>query len=232
MDAALNLPEEKYSHGVRRFFAENAALLSFDDFAAKQRHRLGVVCACERALSVNYARCVDPTPKRGTTRGAAPIVTSTSLHGIHITSNSSFGKLVGNVVQQTGDDMIAVVSYRLGEPNVRPVLIEDNDVADQHWGRGIAVVGGREIRNNRIPNALRPRISDPLNQTSRNSRPRTRPRDRCRTGRGGPGPSRTSTSRARHALRAVRVRACARSERDVRHVRAGEVASGEVGASE
>lgn len=31
MDAALNLPEEKYSHGVRRFVAENAALLSFDD---------------------------------------------------------------------------------------------------------------------------------------------------------------------------------------------------------
>jgi hypothetical protein len=30
MDAALNLPEEKYSHGVRRFVAENAAL-SFDD---------------------------------------------------------------------------------------------------------------------------------------------------------------------------------------------------------
>jgi hypothetical protein len=31
MDAALNLPGEKYSHGVRRFVAENAALLSFDD---------------------------------------------------------------------------------------------------------------------------------------------------------------------------------------------------------
>jgi hypothetical protein len=56
------------------------------------------------------------------------------------------------VVRQTGDDMIAVVSYGLGEPNVGPVLIEDNDVSDQYWGRGIAVVGGRdvEIRNNRI----------------------------------------------------------------------------------
>jgi hypothetical protein len=31
MDAALNLPREQYSHGVRRFVAENAALLSFDD---------------------------------------------------------------------------------------------------------------------------------------------------------------------------------------------------------
>lgn len=31
MDASLNLPREQYSHGVRRFVAENAALLSFDD---------------------------------------------------------------------------------------------------------------------------------------------------------------------------------------------------------
>lgn len=31
MDASLNLPREQYSHGVRRFVAEHAALLSFDD---------------------------------------------------------------------------------------------------------------------------------------------------------------------------------------------------------
>ena len=31
MDASLNLPREQYSHGVRHFVAENAALLSFDD---------------------------------------------------------------------------------------------------------------------------------------------------------------------------------------------------------
>jgi hypothetical protein len=83
---------------------------------------------------------------------ARNVVYRSTFDGIHITTDSSFGKIVGNVVRQTGDDMIAVVSYGLGEPNVGPVLIEDNDVSDQYWGRGIAVVGGHdvEIRNNRV----------------------------------------------------------------------------------
>jgi hypothetical protein len=83
---------------------------------------------------------------------ARNVVYRSTFDGIHVTTDSSFGKIVGNVVRQTGDDMIAVVSYGLGEPNVGPVLIEDNDVSDQYWGRGIAVVGGHdvEIRNNRI----------------------------------------------------------------------------------
>jgi hypothetical protein len=48
--------------------------------------------------------------------------------------------------------MIAVVSYGIGESNVGPVLIEENDVSAQYWGRGISVVGGHdvEIRRNRI----------------------------------------------------------------------------------
>ena len=83
---------------------------------------------------------------------ARNVVYRATSDGIHVTTNSSFGTIVGNVVRQTGDDMIAVVSYGLGEPNVGPVLIADNDVADQYWGRGIAVVGGHdvEIRNNRV----------------------------------------------------------------------------------
>jgi hypothetical protein len=83
---------------------------------------------------------------------ARNVVYRSTFDGIHVTTDSSFGKIVSNVVRQTGDDMIAVVSYGRGEPNVGPVLIDDNDVADQYWGRGIAVVGGRdvEIRNNRI----------------------------------------------------------------------------------
>jgi len=83
---------------------------------------------------------------------ARNVVYRSTSDGIHVTTDSSFGKIVSNIVRQTGDDMIAVVSYGRGEPNVGPVVIDDNDVADQYWGRGIAVVGGRdvEIRNNRI----------------------------------------------------------------------------------
>jgi hypothetical protein len=59
---------------------------------------------------------------------------------------------VCNVVRENGDDMIAVVSYGRGEPHVRNVLIEGNDVSGSYWGSGIAVAGGRDvtIRQNTI----------------------------------------------------------------------------------
>ncbi len=83
---------------------------------------------------------------------ARNVVYRSTADGIHVTTGSSSGKVVGNVVRETGDDMIAVVSYGLGAPNVGRVLIADNDVSGQYWGRGISVVGGHdvEIRNNRI----------------------------------------------------------------------------------
>ena len=37
MDAALNLPPELYSHGVRRFVAEHAAMMAFDDVVRELR---------------------------------------------------------------------------------------------------------------------------------------------------------------------------------------------------
>jgi hypothetical protein len=77
-----------------------------------------------------------------------------------------------NTVRETGDDMIAMVSYlatgdwvtetadRLAatfsaqrdSQLVRNVLVAHNDVAGQYWGRGISVVGGADItiRDNRI----------------------------------------------------------------------------------
>ena len=83
---------------------------------------------------------------------ARNVVYRSTFDGIHITTDSSFGAIVGNVVRQTGDDMIAVVSYGLGAPNVGRVLIQDNDVSGQYWGRGISVVGGYdvEIRHNTV----------------------------------------------------------------------------------
>lgn len=84
--------------------------------------------------------------------------------GIHVTGGSRNGRIVGNTVRETGDDMIAVVSYlgagwqtRLktdaawrtqvlqGEVQASNVLIEGNDVADNYWGRGISVVGSRNV---------------------------------------------------------------------------------------
>jgi hypothetical protein len=85
--------------------------------------------------------------------------------GIHITGGSSNGRVLGNVVRETGDDTIAVVSYadtgppangnakrllqswssRQQQGLVNNILIAGNDVAGPYWGRGMAVVGGQSI---------------------------------------------------------------------------------------
>ena len=78
-------------------------------------------------------------------------VENTLADAIHNTGGSAHGLVVGNRVRHPGDDMIAVVTYGTGKP-CHDILILDNDVANQDWGRGITVVGGEHItiRGNRI----------------------------------------------------------------------------------
>jgi hypothetical protein len=86
---------------------------------------------------------------------ARNVVYRTVADGIHITTGSRDGRVLCNVVRETGDDMIAVVNYGLGEPNIFNFRIEANDVEGNYWGRGITVVGGSDvtIRGNRIAKA-------------------------------------------------------------------------------
>lgn len=101
-------------------------------------------------------------------------VDRTLADGIHLTSGSRNGRVLNNTVRETGDDMIAVVSYagngsaalgsaarlkanwstRVEQKLNRNILIAGNNVSGQYWGRGITVVGGRSIsiRRNRIDN--------------------------------------------------------------------------------
>jgi len=93
--------------------------------------------------------------------------------GIHVTGGARNGRVLANTVRETGDDMIAVVSYAYPDPwtntaatitegyatnqaryQDRNLLIADNRLSGQYWGRGIAVVGGRDItiRNNTLSN--------------------------------------------------------------------------------
>lgn len=83
--------------------------------------------------------------------------------GIHVTGRSRNGRILENVVRETGDDTIAVVSYldknwRTNLSNspdwfslsgfrskVTDILIARNDVSGQYWGRGIAVIGGERV---------------------------------------------------------------------------------------
>lgn len=86
----------------------------------------------------------------------------TLADGIHITGGASEGRVIGNVVRETGDDMIGVVSYlgrredsaaqiaadldhRIASRLVHDIVIEGNELSGQYWGRGIALVGARGI---------------------------------------------------------------------------------------
>jgi hypothetical protein len=71
-------------------------------------------------------------------------VRNTLADGIHITNGAYGGVVVHNVVRASQDDMIAVVSYGRGQA-AHDILIAHNDLAGNPWGRGIAVVGGRDI---------------------------------------------------------------------------------------
>jgi parallel beta-helix repeat protein len=82
--------------------------------------------------------------------------------GIHVTSGSSYGRVLNNTVKETGDDMIGVVSY-IGDPTMNAatiaadldqrkerglnhhILIANNTLSGQYWGRGISVVGGENV---------------------------------------------------------------------------------------
>ena len=78
-------------------------------------------------------------------------ISNTLADAIHNTNGARHILIAGNVVRRAGDDMIAVVSYRM-QPISRDFLIENNDLQDQAFGRGIAVVGGQDvtIQGNRI----------------------------------------------------------------------------------
>lgn len=92
-------------------------------------------------------------------------ISRTLSDGIHITNGSRNGRILKNIVRETGDDMIAVVSYasngnpaahtasdlladwstRLDQRVNKNLLIAGNTVGGQYWGRGITVVGGRKV---------------------------------------------------------------------------------------
>ncbi|MBI3214149.1 MAG: right-handed parallel beta-helix repeat-containing protein [Mycobacterium sp.] len=71
-------------------------------------------------------------------------VTGTRADGIHVTGGSTGGVLENVRTDQTGDDGIAVVSYGNESP-CRDIHIAHATVGSTRWGRGIAVVGARDV---------------------------------------------------------------------------------------
>jgi polygalacturonase len=99
---------------------------------------------------------------------AENFIERTLADGIHVTAGSAHGRIVNNVVRETGDDMIGIVSYLGGKVSAEEaaanldervahnlnhdIVIEGNHLAGQYWGRGIAIAGARDltVRANRI----------------------------------------------------------------------------------
>jgi hypothetical protein len=71
-------------------------------------------------------------------------VRRTLADGIHITGGSHHGRVLGNQVRDTGDDLISIVSYD-DAPPVHDVLVADNEVSGARWGRGLSIVGGEHL---------------------------------------------------------------------------------------
>jgi parallel beta-helix repeat protein len=79
------------------------------------------------------------------------VVRNTRADGIHQTQGSRRGRVVGNRLQNVGDDCIAVVSYRPSGLISGDVVVSGNECVGG-LARGLAVVGGENVRleNNRI----------------------------------------------------------------------------------
>lgn len=88
---------------------------------------------------------------------AANTVSGTRADGVHLTGGARRGRVVGNQVDGTGDDGIAIVSYQDDAGVAGDITIEDNRLRNLRWGRGIAVVGaeGVTVRGNRIDGVAR-----------------------------------------------------------------------------
>lgn len=72
-------------------------------------------------------------------------VRATLADGIHTTFGSTNVLVQQNTVTGTGDDLIAVVSYRDDAHLSSNVLIDHNSVSGNYWGRGISIVGGQAV---------------------------------------------------------------------------------------
>ncbi|NGZ78108.1 right-handed parallel beta-helix repeat-containing protein [Saccharibacillus alkalitolerans] len=82
------------------------------------------------------------------------LVKSTKADGIHITEGSRQITVENNIVKQTGDDAIAVVSYNKDPGTTSGITIRGNSVGYGSKARGISVVGGSDvtIEKNKISN--------------------------------------------------------------------------------
>lgn len=79
-------------------------------------------------------------------------ILGTLADSVHITDKASYITVSGNYIQYSGDDGIAVVSYRNDGGLSHHITARNNTVLDNKGGRSMSVVGGSDVlyENNRL----------------------------------------------------------------------------------
>ncbi len=82
------------------------------------------------------------------------VISNNLADGIHVTEVSAHIEVHDNTLKNTGDDFIAVVSYRTNGAVCSDILIHDNTGDSQLTGRGITAIGAQtlNISNNHVMN--------------------------------------------------------------------------------
>jgi len=122
---------------AHRVVARKASMFSIDD----------LLIDSSAASSIFVYQSVNGSVLRNRVIGQSvdPAFTSLRADGIHITGQSSGISVHKNYVRRTSDDCIACVSYQGDGGMTTNLIIQDNDVGDTNWGRGISVVGGDTV---------------------------------------------------------------------------------------
>jgi len=83
-------------------------------------------------------------------------ITGTLADSIHLTDGAHHITVSRNHIENSGDDGVAVVSYRGDGAQVHHVTARDNVILNNRWGRHMSVVGGNNVlyENNRLENNL------------------------------------------------------------------------------
>ena len=72
-------------------------------------------------------------------------VQGTRADGIHLTEGSHDGLVLAPTVVGSGDDGVAVVSYRSDGAPCHDIVVRSPQVLGTTWGRGLSVVGGTDV---------------------------------------------------------------------------------------
>ena len=83
-------------------------------------------------------------------------IKDTLADSIHMTDKASYITLENNHIANSGDDGIAVVSYRSNGGLVHHITARNNVIVNNKWGRHMSVVGGGQVvyENNDLENNL------------------------------------------------------------------------------